>query len=232
MRPVSGELQSRLDAKTAKAGDRVVVKTTEKFKTADGTEIPKGTRLIGHVTQVKAHAKGQAQSQMGIAFDRAELKGGESFAIHTVIQSVAPPASAMAAASTDESSDAMMGGDAAMAGGARAGGGIASSGRSVVGGAVNGVGETAGRVGSGADGAADNAMSVAGRAAADATGTVNGTAHAVAGASGSLAAHATAIPGVMLSGDATGSASGTLTATGRNVQLESGTQMVLRVAKQ
>ena len=43
---MSGELQDKLDSKTAKVGDSVVVKT------ADGTEIPKGTKLVGRVTDV------------------------------------------------------------------------------------------------------------------------------------------------------------------------------------
>lgn len=78
MRPVSGELESKLNSKSAKPGQPVVFKTTQKMTTADGTEIPKGTRLIGHVTNAQAHTKGHAESQLGIAFDRAELKGGGS----------------------------------------------------------------------------------------------------------------------------------------------------------
>ena len=50
MRPVNGELVNKLDAKSAKAGDQVVVKTTESVKIADGMVIPKGSRLLGTVT--------------------------------------------------------------------------------------------------------------------------------------------------------------------------------------
>jgi type IV secretory pathway VirB10-like protein len=35
--------------------------------------IPKGSRLVGHVTEVKARSKDQATSVVGIAFDRAVL---------------------------------------------------------------------------------------------------------------------------------------------------------------
>ena len=55
MSSVSGELEGKLDSKTAKVGDRVVLKTTEKVQTSDGTVIPRGSRLVGHVTQVQAH---------------------------------------------------------------------------------------------------------------------------------------------------------------------------------
>jgi hypothetical protein len=54
LQPVSGELEGKLDAKTAKVGDNVVVKTKTSIKTADGTEIPKGAKLIGKVTKVQA----------------------------------------------------------------------------------------------------------------------------------------------------------------------------------
>src|ERR1700722_5524880 len=59
MSPVSGELLSKLDSKTAKAGDSVVVQTKTSVKTADGTEIPKGSKLVGHVLGAKASAAGE-----------------------------------------------------------------------------------------------------------------------------------------------------------------------------
>jgi hypothetical protein len=232
MRPVSGELQGKLDSKTAKAGDPVIVKTTQKTKTADGVEIPKGSRLVGHVTSAQAHAKGKSESQLGIAFERAELKGGQSIAIHSMIESIAPPASAMAAAEADDSADAMMSAGPAMASGGMVGGarGGSALGGGVVNGAVDGAGSAAGRMGSGLNTAADETASAAGRMSSHAAQEAAGTAHTAVGTTGSLAAHASAVPGVMLSGDAAGSASGMLTATGRNVELQSGTQMVLGVS--
>jgi hypothetical protein len=119
MRPVNTELVGKLDSKSAKAGDPVVVKTTEATRTADGTVIPKGTRLMGHVTSVQAHEKGNAESHMAIAFDRAEMKGGQSLPIHSEIRSVAPSASAMAMNSA-QSDDSLAGGGL---GGGRAMGG-------------------------------------------------------------------------------------------------------------
>src|SRR5208283_4849207 len=71
MSSVTGELEGKLNSRTAKVGDRVVLRTTEKVQTADGTVIPGGTRLEGHITQVQAHDSAHAVSQIGIAFDRA-----------------------------------------------------------------------------------------------------------------------------------------------------------------
>ena len=59
MSPVNGELVSKLDSKTAKTGDSVVVQTKSSVKTADGTEIPKGSKLVGHVLAAKPSGAGE-----------------------------------------------------------------------------------------------------------------------------------------------------------------------------
>ncbi len=228
IRPVNGELVGKLDSKSAKAGDTVVVKTRQTVKTADGIVIPKGSRLLGHVSEVQAHESGNADSKLGIEFDRAELKGGQSIGIHSVIESLAPPAS-VAASSAIENDDSlsgpMVGGRASggAMGGARAGGGLLGG---TVGGATSATGSMASNLGSTTSGA----MGSTGNLAGSATSGVGGGLRGAAGATGALGAHATAVPGVMLSSDAASSVSGTLTATNKNVHLDSGTQMVLGIS--
>jgi hypothetical protein len=228
LRPAQGELVGKIDSKSARVGDQVVLKTREKMVTANGTVIPKGSRLVGHVTDVQAHSGGHADSSLSFAFDRAELKNGQSVAIQSVIRAVAPPATMVAAGSMDgDSSMGMAGGG--MAGGphsmgaVRSGGGLAGgalgSATAVTGGAVSTVGSTTGS-------ALHATGDVAGQAAAGAGNAV----HGAAGAAGSLGASATAIPGVMLRSEASGAASGTLTASKRNVHLDSGTQFTLGIA--
>jgi hypothetical protein len=80
---------SKLDSKTAKTGDSVVVQTKAPVKTADGTEIPKGSKLVGHVLGAKASEAGE-NSQVAIQFDHFELKGGQNLPVHSQIQSIAP----------------------------------------------------------------------------------------------------------------------------------------------
>jgi hypothetical protein len=92
MSPVNGELVSKLDSKTAKAGDSVVVRTKASVKTTDGTEIPKGSKLVGHVMAAQASGAGE-NSQVALQFDHVELKGGQNVAVHSQIQSIAPPES-------------------------------------------------------------------------------------------------------------------------------------------
>jgi len=247
MRPVRGELVSKLDSKSARVGEPVVVKTREKVRTADGTVIPKGSRLMGHVTEVQAHKKGQANSSMGIVFDHAELKGGQSVAIHSVIESIAPSASAMAANSMDSDSDlstpmAPMGGGAMGGGGGMMGGGGAmGGGRGMIGGGRAGGGGLVGGVGGGAASATGNAASgvgstaggalgATGNLAGDATAGAGNGVRGAAGATNTLGARASSIPGVMLDSSGSGSASGMLSASRRNIHLDSGTQMVLGIA--
>jgi hypothetical protein len=215
--PVNGELVGKLDSKTAKSGDTVVVKTSEAFRTSEGVVVPKGSRLVGHVTEVQAHGSGSQDSHLGIAFDRAEVKGGQSVAMQTVIESVAPPANAVSAnASMDSDGVGTLGGAHAMGSG-HSGGGLLGGTTATTAGVGSNLGHTVG----GSVGAANGLAS-----ASTAGNGLNGA----AGATGSLAAHATAIPGVMLAGAATASTSGVLSASKHNVHLDSGTQMTLGVA--
>jgi hypothetical protein len=107
--PVTGELVSKLDSKTAKAGDNVVIQTKSSAKTADGTEIPKGSKLVGHVLVAQPSGAG-ANSQVALQIDHIELKGGQSVPVHSQIQSIAPPEGAAAAGGSPATSGAPAGG--------------------------------------------------------------------------------------------------------------------------
>ena len=236
MSPINGELESSLDAKHARVGQQVIVKTTQKARMADGAVIPKGTRLIGHVTSVQPRESGNAGSSMAIDFDRAELKGGQSMAIHSMIESVSPAANLAASAMGDEGEDAMMA--PAGGGGFARGGGLVrtsmSRGSGLVGGATGAVGAAGSGLVSTTDSVGRNTVSATGRAAGNLSATagngLRGTVNGAAGGTGALAAHATGIPGVMLAGDASGATSGTLSASRKNLHLDSGTQLVLGVS--
>jgi hypothetical protein len=99
MSSVNGELVSKLDSKTAKTGDSVVVQTKTSVKTADGTEIPKGSKLVGHVLAAKPSEAGD-NSQVALQFDHIELKGGQSVPIHSQIQSITPAGGAASASAS------------------------------------------------------------------------------------------------------------------------------------
>jgi hypothetical protein len=87
------QLTKSIDAKKTKSGDEVVAQVTQDMKTNSGEVIvPKGTRVVGHVTEVQARSKEQKESEVGIAFDHATLKNGSEMHMPASIQAIiAPP---------------------------------------------------------------------------------------------------------------------------------------------
>ncbi len=225
MGSVWGELEGKLDSKTAKVGDRVALKTTDKVQTSDGTVIPRGARLVGHVTEVQAYDEQHGPARIAIAFDRAELKNGQNLAVHTLILGLAPSVNATTARQTND--DNMMGMPVPP-------GGALNTGR--LGGP--GYGSTApGYATSRVDRVSDSATSESSRAdtapgstgsiAAPGVGLTTDTgAHGIAAAR--AVPHPTNIPGVMLAGNST--SSGVLLASRQNIRIDSGTQIELGVA--
>ena len=232
--PVKGELEGKLDSNSTKQGDSVVVKTEESVKTASGTEIPKGSKLVGHVTNVMARGDGKQNSQIAIQFDHAELKGGQNLPIESVIQSVAPAGGG----DTTNSMSPM--------GGAPTGGAAMSGAPGAAGSEPNmPSGSTAGNPGMSNSASNQNTMnnrpSMAGNTTAQ-PGTPEQNANSGAPAPGSIVARngnvairATAIPGVLIANDINGrpfsNASGLLLGARRDIKLDGGTQMVVGVAE-
>lgn len=87
---IGGTLAASLDSKKKKTGEEVVVKTIGDMHLPDGTLIPRGTKVIGHVTEAKARSGGDPQSSLGIVFDKVELKD-KTLTITAVIRAVGPP---------------------------------------------------------------------------------------------------------------------------------------------
>jgi hypothetical protein len=203
---VQAELVKPVDAKKNKVGDEVIAKTTHDVKSDGHVVLPKGSKLIGHVTEVKEHSKEQRVSELGIAFDHATLKNGTEMPLALTIQAIGR-ASANAAAMQD---DAMASGSA---------GAMESSPASAGGGVLGGVRSTAGGV-----------VNTAGSAAGSAANSVGNAGEAV---SGSLSAHSQGVvglPGLSLSTqNSTSTNASVISSQGSNVHLDSGTEMILRV---
>ena len=213
------ELSKPLDAKKCKPGDEVTAKVTEDVKYNGKVVVHKGSKVVGHVTEVQAHSKEHADSRVGISFDKLMMSGGQEMAFSGVIQAIAPPVQAGAAAQA-ATTDTADGGARGFGGGRPAGGSTGLGG--VAGGAVSTVGSTAG-------------------AATHTAGSVGGDVGATAGAAtrglstqGSLTAASTGVVGLQglaLASSTAANAQGSLiTSPSQNVRLDSGTQMLLRVA--
>lgn len=87
--PLNAELTSSLDSKKAKAGDPVNARVSEAVKAEGEVVIPKGAKLVGHLTQVSARAKGNADSSLAIQFDKAVLKNGQEVPVALWIRAMA-----------------------------------------------------------------------------------------------------------------------------------------------
>jgi hypothetical protein len=220
---IDATLATSLDAKRSKPGDEVEARAEQDIKQDGKVVLKKGTHLVGHVTQAQAREKGQAQSQLGIAFDHAVLKNGEQVPFNATIQAVASAQSAAAASAGADDAMASGAGMGAMQGTARSGGGLAG-----------GVASTASATAGAATG---SVMNTAASMPATAGGTLNGAARstgAVGGvtSAGRLASNSSGVFGIeglsIQSATSSATQGSMLVSSTRNVHLDSGTQLLLR----
>src|SRR5437868_2638012 len=88
---IPAELAKSLDAKKNKQGDRVEARTTQDMLSNGAVVVPRGAKIIGHVTQTQPRAKGETSSMIGIAFDQMVIKGGKTIPLNASIQAIAKP---------------------------------------------------------------------------------------------------------------------------------------------
>lgn len=83
-------LEKIVHPKKVKVGDEVAARLTEPTKLKDGTEIPKGSHIVGKVTELKMKADKEGPSKLGLLFDKAQLKDGKEIPLTMALVSVAP----------------------------------------------------------------------------------------------------------------------------------------------
>lgn len=88
---ISAELSRSVDAKKAKVGDRIEAKLPADVLLHGKVVIPRNTKMIGHITEVKAHSKESPDSMIGIAFDRVVMKDGRELTIQVAVQAIGRP---------------------------------------------------------------------------------------------------------------------------------------------
>lgn len=91
--PAVAKLKTTLDAKNLQPGSGFNAVLVQSVKLKDGTELPKGTTLVGKVERNTAHPTDQSKSNLTLRFTEAHLKGGNNIPIHATIMAVAPPTS-------------------------------------------------------------------------------------------------------------------------------------------
>jgi hypothetical protein len=215
---IDAALESSLDARTAKPGDRVEARVLKNVKQDGRVVVHKGDRLVGRVTAAKAAATKKSASEIAVAFDRLESEQGET-RLNTVLSSIVSVNSQQDAGLPD--SEPMMEPMPAGGGAVRGGG--------LLGGAGAAVGSTAGAT----EGAAGSVAGGAGSTLGGAGGTLNAATGSSAGA-GLNTGLATPVRDIHIDSGAqaqnqTGMNSVLITRHG-DLRLESGTHMQFRVA--
>jgi hypothetical protein len=243
---MNATLERSVDARRAKPGDEVTAKMNEDFMTQSGMTIPRGSRLVGRVTEARPHARGEAASasQLAIVFDKAVLKDGREVPMQATIGALAAARSDAQGELGSRAHDAGAFGSSHASGGGLAGGG---RGAGSIGGSIGGAGAGGGVVG----GVAGNAGAAVGGATRLPTAAVGAAAHGAGSASAGggtlLGSSAGAVGGLSASGQwlagsrgvfgvgdlsiasaAAGSAHGSLiTSASRHVRLDGGTRLLL-----
>ncbi|HMF53910.1 MAG TPA: hypothetical protein VK593_06145 [Edaphobacter sp.] len=205
---VSAELTKSIDTKKAKVGDAVNAKTTSPAKLPDGTDLPKGTKLVGNVVEVTPKSKDQKNSHLVLALNRAVMKDGQEMPIRSAVTSMTASAGGA-------------GGAMAMSPGSSAGSGGGGGGGSAAGAGAGGGGGSAGGGASSSPAPSAPMMSDSGSQAQPAVGAMLKNAQDRV-AVGNM-------PNVMLSAPTTPESAGVLDAAGQNISLDSGTKLTLNL---
>jgi hypothetical protein len=197
-------LGASVDSKRAKTGDPVMAHITEAVKAGGETVIPKGAKLVGKVTQAAARGKGDADSALGIQFDRVVMKNGQEIPLRVWIGAIAAEPKDVYQPGPEQST---------LAGTPGAGPSPMGTGRSTMGGppaaAAPPIGASTGTA------AAEQMPGTAG--GLNASGQLDSNSRGVFG-----------LDGVRLATDAANPAQGSLiTSSGKNVRLDSGTRLLL-----
>jgi hypothetical protein len=117
---VPAKLTKALDSSKLKVGDTVELETTGSFKLPEGTLVPKGSKLTGHVTAASARSKGDTTSQLTVTFDKLNVADGKQLSVKGMVQGVFPP--------QEEAEPLMAGKASGAAGGGYSPGGIGGGG--------------------------------------------------------------------------------------------------------
>lgn len=234
---LQAELTRHIDSKHAKVGQEVMAKTTSAATLSDGTRLPKGTELLGHVTAVSPETHANKTSSLAFAFDEAVLRGGRQVPIHAVLRSLTVPRPLSASADSGFGSQAgagpmqggMMGGGMMNAGGGMMGGrglargGMLGGGASVAGNAMGNVDAATHAAGAATTGMMNANINGSSRMLGSASST------ALSGSAGASMMPVGNLRDVMLDGSGNAGSSAILQGSGRNISLDSGSQMTISV---
>jgi len=211
---LAAQLQSALDARHAKVGDRVILKTTEAIKQNGKVVVPRGAQLIGRVTDVQQQTKETGESHIGLLIDRLRSDSME-MPITASILSITQARSRPQANNSSIDSDVMDQSSASTRS-------SSPSRNSNGGGLLGGVGNTVG-------GVVNTTTGTVGSAGSTVTNAVGSTVGATTGAAGNLSGSLRELQ-ISQSSSASARSGSTLSLAGNNLRLESGTTFNLAIS--
>jgi hypothetical protein len=209
------ELNKTVDAKKAKVGEKVKATVIQDVVSHGRVVIRTGSKLIGHVAEVKPRSKTDPESRLAIIFDKAILKGGGEMTFNAAIRALAPPSRA----SMVDKPDLMLPPGMGTMGGSSSNAGPQPMGRATI---TRGAPNT-----SQITPANNNAGAQTGTTLTSPTGGASSGGNESAGMLSTRSRGVFGLLGLKLL--TSGSQGSVVTCTGRNVKLESGTQIVVQV---
>lgn len=88
---VVAQIDKGLNTRKLKVGDKVSAKVIQDALAGGRILVPRDSKLIGHVAEVVSPTKDDPESRLAVVFDRVDLSGGKTSLIHGVIQAIARP---------------------------------------------------------------------------------------------------------------------------------------------
>ena len=87
---IFAEFDKLVHVNRVKVGDTVTAHLTAPAKLRDGTDLPKGSKLVGTVTELKPKADKEGPSKLGLLFTKVVPKNGPEVAVQVALVTVAP----------------------------------------------------------------------------------------------------------------------------------------------
>lgn len=86
---IFADFDKMVHVKRVKVGDAVAAHLIAPAKLRDGTELPKGSKLTGSVTEIKVKADKEGPSKLGLLFTSVVLKNGKEIPVQMALVTVA-----------------------------------------------------------------------------------------------------------------------------------------------
>jgi hypothetical protein len=119
---LQAELTKAIDSKKAKSGDEISARLVQDLKSDNGQIVMrKGSKVVGHITEATPKTKENAESRLGLTFEKVVGKDGQELAFNAVIQAIAPPPQAASSGDARSGMNSSVGTNP-MAGGRSSGG--------------------------------------------------------------------------------------------------------------